>query len=162
GLADDAVDKMREGVWLADGRTGPMAVKVERAGREVTSLKIRVVERHHRQLRRVLAKVGCAVQRMILVRLRPLRTQGLSKGGARAGASRGGGGGGGGAPPPPTRARLRGGAAGGGGAAARRGGPPGSTPPPRRAAFGAAPAVFRVVLAVEAVARAEVGVDLLG
>jgi 23S rRNA pseudouridine2605 synthase len=75
----DVVDEARAGVWLSDGRTDPMEVQVVRVGKDISTLKCRVVESQHRSLSRVWAKLGHPVRRMVLVRLGPIGTQGLSK-----------------------------------------------------------------------------------
>jgi 23S rRNA pseudouridine2605 synthase len=79
----DVVDEARAGVWLSDGRTDPMEVQVVRVGKDISTLKCRVVESQHRSLSRVWAKLGHPVRRMVLVRLGPIGTQGLSKNSAR-------------------------------------------------------------------------------
>jgi pseudouridine synthase len=79
-LTDEAVRRAREGVWLSDGRTPPMDVRVERIGREVSAIKCTVVERHHHQLKRIWAKLGVPVTRIVLVRIASIGTEDLSKG----------------------------------------------------------------------------------
>lgn len=82
-VTPESAASAREGLWLSDGRTSPMEVQIVRIGREITTLKCRVVESQHRQLSRVWAKLGHPVQRMVLVRLGPIGTMGLSKGAVR-------------------------------------------------------------------------------
>jgi pseudouridine synthase len=79
-VGPEVVRRAREGVWLSDGRTPPMDVTVQRAGREVSTAKCTLVERHHHQLKRTWARLGTPVQRMVLVRIATIGTEGLKKG----------------------------------------------------------------------------------
>ena len=51
-----ALEKVRAGVWLSDGRTAPMRVKVLREGPHVSTLLALPTGQQHRLLRRVFAK----------------------------------------------------------------------------------------------------------
>jgi pseudouridine synthase len=82
-VGPEVVARAREGVWLSDGRTPPVKVEVLRAGREVSTAKCTLVERHHHQLKRIWARLGTPVQRLVLVRIASIGTEGLKKGKAR-------------------------------------------------------------------------------
>lgn len=82
-LSQEALDRVREGVWLSDGRTGPMTVKVLRWGKKVTTVLASPAANHHRFLRRAFAKVGMVADKVVRVRYGPLNTDGLKKGGVR-------------------------------------------------------------------------------
>jgi 23S rRNA pseudouridine2605 synthase len=82
-VGPDEVRRAREGVWLSDGRTPPMEVHVLRAGREVTTAKCTFVERHHHQLKRIWAKLGTPVLKLVLVRIASVGTERLKKGAVR-------------------------------------------------------------------------------
>jgi 23S rRNA pseudouridine2605 synthase len=79
----DAIDKVRGGVWLSDGRTSGASVKVERRGRDRTYLKITIREGKNREVRRVFAKLGTPVLTLKRVRIGTLNLHGLRAGGHR-------------------------------------------------------------------------------
>lgn len=82
-VTHESVAKAREGLWLSDGRTAPMEVQLVKSGREISTVKCRVVESQHRHLSRVWAKLAHPVHRMVLVRIGPIGTMALSKGAVR-------------------------------------------------------------------------------
>jgi 23S rRNA pseudouridine2605 synthase len=82
-VGPDEIARAREGVWLSDGRTPPMEVRVLRAGREISTAKCTLVERHHHQLKRIWARLGTPVLRMVLVRIATVGTEDLKKGAVR-------------------------------------------------------------------------------
>jgi pseudouridine synthase len=82
-LTVEIMNRARVGVWLSDGRTPPMDVHLMRAGREISTAKCTLVERHHHQLRRIWAKLGLPVLRLVLVRIGPVGTEELKKGTVR-------------------------------------------------------------------------------
>jgi 23S rRNA pseudouridine2605 synthase len=79
-VTQEALVKAREGVWLSDGRTPPMDVRLLRAGREISTVKCTLVERHHHQLRRIWAKLMLPALRLVLVRIASVGTEDLKKG----------------------------------------------------------------------------------
>jgi pseudouridine synthase len=82
-LTPELIKRAREGVWLSDGRTPPMDVRLLRAGRDVSTVKCTLVERHHHQLRRIWAKLGLPVLRLVLIRIASVGTEDLKKGAVR-------------------------------------------------------------------------------
>ena len=83
---DDALRRLAEGFALARGerRTAPAAVTRASDGRGPTA-RVRVVlrEGRKRQLRRAFAALGHPVERLVRVRIGPLRLRGLAPGEAR-------------------------------------------------------------------------------
>ena len=79
-VSRETIDKARAGVWLSDGKTAPMEVQVQRIGRDVSTFRCTLVERQHRELRRLWARLGHPVERMVLVAIGPVGTQELKKG----------------------------------------------------------------------------------
>lgn len=79
----EALDKVREGVWLSEGRTAPMDIKVLRRTRKTTTLLATPAAYQHRMLRRAFARVGFHADKVVRVRIGPLTTHGLKKGAAR-------------------------------------------------------------------------------
>ncbi|MFN9304945.1 MAG: pseudouridine synthase [Planctomycetota bacterium] len=74
------VDKARGGVWLAEGPTTGMNVKVERTGKDRTYLKVTLREGKNREIRRVFAKLGYPVIELKRIRIGELNLHGLSPG----------------------------------------------------------------------------------
>lgn len=82
-LTQEALDIVRKGVWLSDGRSGPMWVKVRRWGKKVSTIMCSPGAQQHRLLRRVWAKSGLFADKVVRVRLGSLTTEGLKKGQSR-------------------------------------------------------------------------------
>jgi 23S rRNA pseudouridine2605 synthase len=74
------VDKARGGVWLAEGPTAGMNVKVERGGKDKTYMKVLLREGKNREIRRVFAKLGYPVLELKRIRIGELSLHGLSPG----------------------------------------------------------------------------------
>ncbi len=72
--------KARGGVWLAEGPTTGMNVKVERTGKDRTYMKVTLREGKNREIRRVFAKLGYPVIDLKRVRIGELNLHGLSAG----------------------------------------------------------------------------------
>ncbi len=66
-LTPDALDQLRGGVDLADGRTRPAQVRELRRGAKPCRLEIILTEGRNRQVRRMAAAVGCRVRRLVRV-----------------------------------------------------------------------------------------------
>lgn len=77
------LDKARGGVWLSEGPTAGMNVRVERTGKDRTYLKVTLREGKNREIRRVFAKLGYPVIELKRVRIGDLNLHGLSAGGWR-------------------------------------------------------------------------------
>ena len=69
-VTPELIDKLKRGVWLAEGKTGPVEVSVlNRAGRDRTHVTVTIREGMNREVRRVLARFGLKVQRLTRVRV---------------------------------------------------------------------------------------------
>ncbi|MBM4027575.1 MAG: rRNA pseudouridine synthase [Planctomycetes bacterium] len=79
-VESEAVEKLKRGVWLAEGRTGRSAVKVLRRGHHDSLVEITISQSLNRQVRRMLAKVGLPVQSLKRTRIGPLSLEGLGVG----------------------------------------------------------------------------------
>jgi pseudouridine synthase len=75
-----ALKKARGGVWLAEGPTTGMQIKVERRGPDRTFLKVVLREGRNREIRRVFAKLGHPVLSLKRVRIGELTLHGLGEG----------------------------------------------------------------------------------
>jgi len=74
------VEKLRKGIWLAEGRTSRAAVKVLKSGHHDSLVEIRISQGLNRQVRRMLAKVGLPVQSLKRTRIGGLSIEGLGVG----------------------------------------------------------------------------------
>lgn len=79
-IEQDELDKARGGVWLSEGPTAGMNVKVERVGKDKTYLKVTLREGKNREIRRVFAKLDHPVLELKRVRIGDLNLHGLSAG----------------------------------------------------------------------------------
>jgi 23S rRNA pseudouridine2605 synthase len=82
-VAVEAVERLKKGVWLADGKTGKAAVKMLRNSHKGSVLEITVRQGLNRQIRRMLAKVGLPVKSLKRTRIGKLTTRGLGVGSFR-------------------------------------------------------------------------------
>lgn len=74
------MNKARGGVWLAEGPTSGMEVRIDRVGKERTFLKVTLREGKNREIRRVFAKLGYPVISLKRVRIGHLTLHGLRDG----------------------------------------------------------------------------------
>lgn len=74
------LDKARGGVWLAEGPTTGMTVRVERTGKDRTYMKVTLREGKNREIRRVFAKLGYPVLELKRIRIGDLNLHGLGAG----------------------------------------------------------------------------------
>ena len=74
------IDKARGGVWLSEGPTTGMNVKVERLGADRTDMAVTLREGRNREIRRVFAKLGHNVISLKRVRIGELELRGLRSG----------------------------------------------------------------------------------
>jgi len=75
-----AVERLKKGIHLAEGKTGKAAVKVLRAGHQESSLEITISQGLNRQVRRMLARVGIPVKSLKRISIGKLKLRGLGVG----------------------------------------------------------------------------------
>lgn len=75
-----AIEKVRGGVWLSEGKTSGARIVVERRGRDRTYLKVSLKEGRNREIRRMFAKIDHPVISLKRVRIGPLSLHGLGSG----------------------------------------------------------------------------------
>jgi len=75
-----AVDKLKKGLWLAEGKTAGTSVKILKRGSEESSLEITIRQGLNRQVRRMLAKVGFKVKSLKRIRIGRLGLRGVGVG----------------------------------------------------------------------------------
>ena len=82
-IAGDQVEKLKKGVWLAEGKTGKASVKIIKRRHNESIVEITIRQGLNRQVRRVLAKVGLPVKSLARTRVGKLTVRGLGVGKSR-------------------------------------------------------------------------------
>ncbi len=77
------LDKLRGGVWLAEGKTGLARISIIHQQREKTILEITLREGRNREIRRMLAKIGHKVRRLSRICIGRISTRKLPLGAYR-------------------------------------------------------------------------------
>jgi pseudouridine synthase len=78
-----ALERLRAGLWLEDGKTAPAAIRVEHGRDDKTWLELRLHEGRNRQVRRMLEAVGLRVEKLRRTTVGPLRLGSLRTGEVR-------------------------------------------------------------------------------
>ncbi|MBI4564351.1 MAG: rRNA pseudouridine synthase [Planctomycetes bacterium] len=79
-LDDKIIDKLGRGVWLSEGKTGPVHVRVKKQERELSVVEVVVREGMNREVRRVFARFGLKVKHLKRVRIGRLDLGSLPEG----------------------------------------------------------------------------------
>ncbi len=79
-IGQKEIEKARGGVWLAEGPTQGMQIKVEHAGHDKSFLKVILREGKNREIRRVFAKLDLPVLELKRIRIGDLNLHGLKVG----------------------------------------------------------------------------------
>ncbi|MBN1974304.1 MAG: rRNA pseudouridine synthase [Sedimentisphaerales bacterium] len=74
------VEKLKKGVWLAEGKTGRASVKVIRHGHQESIIEISIKQGLNRQVRRTLAGVGLPVKSLRRTKIGRITDRGLGIG----------------------------------------------------------------------------------
>lgn len=82
-LTPEVLEKLQRGVWLSEGKTGPVRVFVKKRMRDAAIIEVTIREGMNREIRRVFAKFGLKVRRLKRTRVGPLGLGGLPLGQAR-------------------------------------------------------------------------------
>jgi 23S rRNA pseudouridine2605 synthase len=80
GIAGKQIEKLKKGIWFAEGKTGRASVKILKRGHKESSIEITIRQGLNRQVRRMLAKVGLSVKTLARTRIAKLTTRGLGVG----------------------------------------------------------------------------------
>jgi pseudouridine synthase len=83
-IQGQAVEKLKKGVWLAEGKTGRASVKILKRSHKESLIEITIRQGLNRQVRRMLAKVGLSVKSLKRTRIGKLNTRGIGVGKFRA------------------------------------------------------------------------------
>jgi 23S rRNA pseudouridine2605 synthase len=84
GLPDRAVlDQLRQGVHLAEGFARVVSVRIKRRQKNTTVLELVLDEGRNREVRRLFARVGHKVQRLVRIAIGPIRLGEIPRGAVR-------------------------------------------------------------------------------
>lgn len=79
-ISGDALEKLKKGIWLSEGKTQRSAVKVLRRTRVESIVQITIRQGLNRQIRRVMAKIGYKVKAMQRVKIGQIGLKGVGVG----------------------------------------------------------------------------------
>ncbi len=79
-ISGEAVEKLKKGIWLAQGKTGRASVKILRRGYKGSLVEIKIRQGLNRQVRRMLAKVELPVKSLKRTQIGRLTARGLGVG----------------------------------------------------------------------------------
>lgn len=79
-ISGEQVEKLKKGVWLAEGKTGRASVKILKRKRNESLIEITIRQGLNRQVRRMLAKVGLPVKSLTRTSIGKLTIRGLGVG----------------------------------------------------------------------------------
>jgi 23S rRNA pseudouridine2605 synthase len=82
-IEGDAIEKVKRGAWLAEGKTGRAAVKVLKRSRDESLLEVTIRQGLNRQVRRIMARVGFKVKALKRTKIGNIGIKGLAVGGSR-------------------------------------------------------------------------------
>ncbi len=79
-MSGEVLEKLRQGIWLSEGKTQPARVRLTYRSRDHSALEITLREGRNRQVRRMLAKLGHPVRELTRIRIGRLSLRGLGVG----------------------------------------------------------------------------------
>jgi len=79
-IGGDAAEKLKKGVWLADGKTGRASVKILKRNYKESLIEITIRQGLNRQIRRMLLKVGLRVKSLKRTQIGKLTARGIGVG----------------------------------------------------------------------------------
>ncbi len=82
-ITGEQIEKLKGGIWLAEGKTGRALVKVLRRGHSESLIEVTIRQGLNRQVRRMLARVGLPVKTLTRTRIGKLDGRGLGVGKSR-------------------------------------------------------------------------------
>jgi len=81
GYIDDAaLERLKKGVWFAEGKTGEASVQILNRGHQESLVEITIREGLNREIRRMLARVGLPLKSLKRTRIGSITDKGLSVG----------------------------------------------------------------------------------
>lgn len=82
-IAGDQVEKIKKGIWLAEGKTGRASAKILKRGHVESLIEVTIRQGLNRQVRRTLARVGLPVKSLTRTQIGKLTARGLGVGKSR-------------------------------------------------------------------------------
>ncbi len=82
-MTPEKLAKLREGIWLSEGKTQPARVRLVYEGGDNSVVEITLGEGRNRQVRRMLSRLGHRVRELTRIRIGPLSLRGLGVGQSR-------------------------------------------------------------------------------
>lgn len=82
-VTNEALARLKKGVWLAEGRARATAARIIKVGPPGTLLEIELREGMNREIRRMLAKLGYKVKSLVRTAIGPLKLGGMRPGDVR-------------------------------------------------------------------------------
>lgn len=79
-IQSEQVERIKRGIWLAEGKTGRSSVKILKKGHQESMIEVTIRQGLNRQVRRTLAKVGLPVKSLKRIRIGKLNSRGLGVG----------------------------------------------------------------------------------
>jgi len=79
-IQGEMAEKLKRGIWLAEGKTGRASVKILKRSHKESSIEITIRQGLNRQVRRMLAAVGLKVKSLKRTRIGRLSERGLGVG----------------------------------------------------------------------------------
>jgi pseudouridine synthase len=79
-IASEAVEKLKKGIWLSEGKTGRASVKILKRSHKESLIEITIWQGLNRQIRRMLAKVGLPVKSLKRTQFGKLNARGIGVG----------------------------------------------------------------------------------
>jgi len=79
-IAGEQIEKIKRGIWLAEGKTGRASAKILKRGHKESSIEVTIRQGLNRQIRRTLARVGLRVKSLTRTRIGKLTARGLGVG----------------------------------------------------------------------------------
>ena len=79
-ITGEQIEKLKKGIWLAEGKTGRASAKVLKRGHKESLIEVTIRQGLNRQLRRMLARVGLPVKSLKRIRIGKLTSRGLGVG----------------------------------------------------------------------------------
>ncbi len=79
-IIGEQAEKIKKGIWLAEGKTGRAAVKILKRSHKESLIEVTIRQGLNRQVRRTLARVGLSVKSLTRTRIGKLNSRGLGLG----------------------------------------------------------------------------------
>ena len=80
-IGGEALEQLKKGVWLSEGRTGRAAVKVLHRSHKESIIQITIKQGLNRQIRRIMARVGYNVRSLRRTKIGNITIKGMRVGG---------------------------------------------------------------------------------